>query len=65
MHLAFTVDSREDVQTFHEAAMAAGAQERLAPAVDPEYHADYFGGFVTDPHGINLEAVCHQPVSDA
>lgn len=59
MHLAFTVDTREDVATFHAAALAAGATERLAPAVHPEYHADYFGGFVTDPYGINLEAVCH------
>lgn len=61
MHLAFTVDSRQDVQTFYDAALAAGAEDRLAPAVHPEYHADYYGGFVTDPHGINLEAVCHHP----
>ncbi len=59
MHLAFTVDTREDVRVFHEAALAAGATEREAPAVRLEYHAHYYGGFVDDPHGINLEAVCH------
>ncbi|MBC7373507.1 MAG: VOC family protein [Frankiales bacterium] len=59
MHVAFTVDTRAQVRAFHETALAAGAEEREAPAVHPEYHADYFGGFVNDPHGINLEAVCH------
>ncbi|MCZ2849460.1 VOC family protein [Modestobacter sp. VKM Ac-2978] len=61
MHLAFTVDTRDEVHVFHEAALAAGATEREAPAVRPEYHPDYYGGFVDDPHGINLEAVCHHP----
>jgi catechol 2,3-dioxygenase-like lactoylglutathione lyase family enzyme len=61
MHLAFTVDSREDVATFYQAALAAGASSLQEPAVHPEYHPDYFGGFVLDPHGINLEAVCHHP----
>ena len=61
MHLAFTVDTRDDVETFYRAALEAGATALLAPAVHPEYHADYYGGFVTDPHGINLEAVCHHP----
>jgi catechol 2,3-dioxygenase-like lactoylglutathione lyase family enzyme len=60
MHLAFTVDTREDVTTFYRAALAAGASSLLAPGVRPEYHADYYGGFVLDPHGISLEAVCHQ-----
>ncbi len=61
MHLAFTVDTREQVRVFHDAALAAGATEREAPAVRTEYHPDYYGGFVDDPHGINLEAVCHHP----
>ncbi|AGZ43779.1 VOC family protein [Actinoplanes friuliensis] len=61
MHLAFTVDTRDDVQTFYKTALAAGATSRLEPGVHPEYHDDYFGAFVTDPHGINLEAVCHHP----
>lgn len=61
MHLAFTVGSRTQVHTFHEAALAAGASQRTAPTVWPQYHDDYYGGFVTDPLGINLEAVCHAP----
>ena len=60
MHIAFTVDSRKDVEVFYDAALAAGATSLLSPDVHPEYHDDYFGGFVLDPHGINLEAVCHQ-----
>ena len=62
MHLAFTVDTREEVHVFHAAALAAGAAGREAPAVHPEYHADYYGAFVDDPHGIDPEAVCHHPV---
>ena len=61
MHLAFTVDSREQVHAFYAAALAAGATTRDAPGVFPEYHADYYGAFVADPNGINLEAVCHAP----
>ncbi|KUL27557.1 VOC family protein [Actinoplanes awajinensis] len=59
MHLAFTVDTRDAVATFHDAALRAGAVAMLPPAVHPEYHEDYYGAFVLDPHGINLEAVCH------
>jgi catechol 2,3-dioxygenase-like lactoylglutathione lyase family enzyme len=59
MHLAFTVDSRAEVDTFHAACLAAGATSLIAPGVQVEYHEDYYGGFVLDPHGINLEAVCH------
>jgi catechol 2,3-dioxygenase-like lactoylglutathione lyase family enzyme len=61
MHLAFTVDTHDDVHTFYDAALKAGATSRQAPAFHPEYHADYYGAFVTDRHGINLEAVCHHP----
>ncbi|WP_285598917.1 VOC family protein [Kineosporia sp. NBRC 101731] len=60
MHLAFTVDTHDEVRAFYDTALAAGATELLTPAFHPEYHEDYFGGFVTDPYGINLEAVCHQ-----
>ena len=57
MHLAFTVDTREEVHVSHEAALTAGATSREALTVHPEYHVDYYGAFVDDPHGINLEAV--------
>lgn len=59
MHLAFTADDRAAVEAFHAAALAAGATELHAPGVWEEYHPDYYGGFVLDPDGINLEAVCH------
>lgn len=59
MHLAFTVQTREEVHTFYDAALAAGATSLHPPGVWAEYHEDYYGGFVTDPLGINLEAVCH------
>ncbi|GAA1608667.1 VOC family protein [Actinoplanes couchii] len=59
MHLAFTVETREAVTDFHHAALKAGATDLHPPAVHPEYHDDYYGAFVLDPHGINLEAVCH------
>lgn len=61
MHVAFTVDTRRAVDTFYAAALEAGATPRDAPAIHRQYHDDYYGGFVNDPHGINLEAVCHQP----
>ncbi|WP_227997084.1 VOC family protein [Nocardia australiensis] len=59
LHLAFTVDSREAVDAFYAAAIAAGATTRDEPAVHPEYHPDYYGAFVNDPDGTNLEAVYH------
>ena len=46
-----------------DAALAVGARSRHAPAVHPEYHPDYYGAFVTDPDGTNLEAVCHLPAA--
>ncbi|MBT0772856.1 VOC family protein [Kineosporia sp. J2-2] len=59
MHLAFTVDSREQVRLFHRTALAHGATSLHAPGDHPAYHPAYYGGFVVDPHGINLEAVTH------
>lgn len=60
MHVAFTVDTRDEVAVFYRTALEAGATSLLAPALHPEYHDDYYGAFVLDPHGINLEAVCHR-----
>ncbi len=62
VHIGFTVDTREAVHAFHDTALAAGATELQAPAVHPEYHPDYYGGFVLDPDGINIEAVCHHSI---
>ncbi|TDC00219.1 VOC family protein [Micromonospora fluostatini] len=60
-HIAFTAPSRAAVQAFHDAAVAAGAEVLHAPRVWPEYHPTYFGAFVRDPDGHNVEAVCHAP----
>jgi len=60
-HLAFRAPSRDAVSAFFEAAIAAGAEALHEPRVWPEYHPNYFGAFVRDPDGNNVEAVCHLP----
>ena len=60
-HLAFSAPDRAAVRAFFDAAVAAGAEVLHEPRVWPEYHPDYFGAFVRDPDGNNVEAVCHQP----
>lgn len=59
VHIAFRVLSRAAVDAFHEAAIAAGGQDNGAPALRPQYHANYYGAYVLDPDGHNIEAVCH------
>jgi catechol 2,3-dioxygenase-like lactoylglutathione lyase family enzyme len=59
MHIAFTAESVEQVRAFHSAALEAGAEELHAPRLWPEYHEHYYGAFVRDPDGNNVEAVCH------
>ena len=58
-HVAFAVDSREKVRAFYEAALAAGGTDNGAPGLRPEYHDGYYGAFVLDPDGVNVEAVYH------
>jgi catechol 2,3-dioxygenase-like lactoylglutathione lyase family enzyme len=60
-HIAFSAPSRAAVRAFFDAAKAAGAEVLHEPRVWPEYHASYFGAFVRDPDGNNVEAVCHLP----
>ena len=60
-HLAFTAPSRAVVDAFFAAAVAAGAEVLHEPRLWPEYHAAYYGAFVRDPDGNNVEAVCHAP----
>jgi catechol 2,3-dioxygenase-like lactoylglutathione lyase family enzyme len=60
-HYAFTANSRSDVDAFYSAAIAAGGKDNGPPGPRPHYHADYYGAFVIDPDGNNIEAVCHQP----
>lgn len=58
-HLAFTAADRATVALFHAAAIAAGGADNGAPGLRPHYHPDYYGAFVLDPDGHNIEAVCH------
>jgi catechol 2,3-dioxygenase-like lactoylglutathione lyase family enzyme len=60
-HIAFQAPSRDAVMAFFEAAKGCGAEVLHEPRVWPEYHENYFGAFVRDPDGNNVEAVCHRP----
>lgn len=59
-HYAFTARSRAEVDAFYRAAMAAGGRDNGQPGLRPHYHANYYGAFVRDPDGNNIEAVCHK-----
>jgi catechol 2,3-dioxygenase-like lactoylglutathione lyase family enzyme len=59
MHLAFVADDEGAVRAFHDAAVGLGAESLHAPRLWPEYHSGYFGAFVRDPDGNNVEAVYH------
>jgi len=61
LHVAFTATDRAAVDAFYQAALAAGGKDNGAPGLRPHYHANYYGAFVTDPDGHNVEAVCHSP----
>lgn len=60
-HIAFSAATRDDVQKFYDAAIAAGGKDNGAPGLRPEYHEHYYGAFVIDLDGNNVEAVCHSP----
>ena len=61
LHIAFVAETREQVQAFHRAALAAGGQDNGGPGLRPKYHANYYAAFVIGPDGHNVEAVCHKP----
>jgi catechol 2,3-dioxygenase-like lactoylglutathione lyase family enzyme len=61
MHFAFVARSRSLVDAFHRAALAAGGTDNGAPGLRPQYHPTYYGAFVLDENGHNVEAVCHRP----
>ena len=61
IHVAFRADTRREVDAFYEAALGAGANDNGAPGLRAQYHPDYYGAFVLDPDGHNIEAVCHSP----
>lgn len=60
-HIAFVAADRAAVTAFFDAAVATGAEVLHEPRLWPEYHEHYFGAFVRDPDGNNVEAVCHAP----
>jgi catechol 2,3-dioxygenase-like lactoylglutathione lyase family enzyme len=61
LHIAFRADSRAVVDAFYKAALSAGGKDNGAPGPRPHYHPNYYGAFVLDPDGHNIEAVCHNP----
>ena len=58
-HIAFTAGDRATVDRFYEDAIKAGGRDNGPPGIRPHYHANYYGAFVLDPDGHNIEAVCH------
>jgi catechol 2,3-dioxygenase-like lactoylglutathione lyase family enzyme len=63
--LAFYTQALAPLDAFHAAALAAGGKDNGAPGLRPHYHPDYYGAFVLDPDGHNVEAVCHLPDASA
>lgn len=61
LHLAFQAESRQQVEAFYSAALAAGGKDNGAPGLRPQYHPNYYAAFVIGPDGHNIEAVCHKP----
>lgn len=61
VHVAFTAPDRDAVRAFHRVALEAGATDNGTPGLRPHYHEHYYGAFVLDPDGHNIEAVCHSP----
>jgi catechol 2,3-dioxygenase-like lactoylglutathione lyase family enzyme len=59
VHVAFRVPHRASVDAFYQAAIAAGGTDNGEPGVRAHYHPNYYGAFVLDPDGHNIEAVCH------
>lgn len=61
LHIAFASPNRKLVDAFHAAALKAGGRDNGPPGIRAHYHPDYYGAFVFDPDGNNIEAVCHKP----
>lgn len=59
LHLAFTAETRQQVDAFYRAALEAGGKDNGAPGLRPQYNAHYYAAFVIGPDGHNIEAVCH------
>lgn len=61
-HIAFSAQTRHDVEAFHQAALAAGGTDNGGPGIRAHYHANYYAAFILDPDGYNIEAVCHREI---
>jgi catechol 2,3-dioxygenase-like lactoylglutathione lyase family enzyme len=61
VHIAIAAMNRANVDAFYRAALEAGGRDNGAPGLRPHYHPNYYGAFVLDPDGHNIEAVCHVP----
>jgi catechol 2,3-dioxygenase-like lactoylglutathione lyase family enzyme len=61
VHIAFASSDRSAVDAFHREALTAGGCDNGKPGLRPDYHPNYYGAFVLDPDGNNIEAVCHRP----
>jgi catechol 2,3-dioxygenase-like lactoylglutathione lyase family enzyme len=61
MHIAFAADNRKQVDEFYQAALEVGGMDNGEPGLREHYHPNYYGAFVIDPDGHNIEAVCHNP----
>jgi len=61
LHVCLRAANRAQVDAFHAAALAAGGRDNGQPGLRPQYHPNYYGAFVLDPDGNNIEAVCHDP----
>lgn len=61
LHIALTAPDRTTVDAFHKAALSAGGTDNGAPGIRAHYHPTYYGAFVLDPEGRNIEVVCHAP----
>jgi catechol 2,3-dioxygenase-like lactoylglutathione lyase family enzyme len=61
IHVAFASPDRATVDAFHAAALGAGGDDNGAPGPRPIYHENYYGAYIHDPDGNNVEAVCHRP----
>jgi catechol 2,3-dioxygenase-like lactoylglutathione lyase family enzyme len=62
-HIAFAANDRATVDRFYEEAIAAGGKDNGPPGTRPNYHPNYYGAFILDPDGHNIEAVCHSPTA--
>jgi predicted lactoylglutathione lyase len=65
VHIAFCAQNRQIVNQFYEAALMAGGKDNGKPGLREHYHPNYYGAFVFDPNGHNIEAVCHEPENPA